>query len=462
MTRFLLASVLLVASPPGSRADEAAVHFTVRPMPAPKPALRYQLLPERAELNAGNAALGYLNCFKEQRTFFFAKEAIAERARYLAMPLAELPADRLRQYGGEALRQADWAARLDAVDWQYFPTGRDGGLGSVPWELGQLQVLASALRVRLRAEVAGRRFDDAIRTARTLFALSRHLGEHGTEVANFVGLWAAHQTLGGLEEMVQQPGCPNLYWALTDLPWPLVDLRKGIQGDYARVASELRLLRDDAPMTDSDIEAFVSHLAGILSFVREQEGEAPQNLRGQWQGRLRAFASDADRLGAARRRLIEAGCAEALVRRFPPSQLILLDERREFEVQRDERTKLLGLPLWQVDSLAGGLQGEGGGNGLFADLLPQTIRLCRARGQLERQIALLRHVEALRLHAAGHDGRLPARLCDISVPLPDDPFTGKPFDYTVEGPTAHLRGESRSGEGNKTRCRVHYQVMISR
>jgi hypothetical protein len=205
----------------------------------------------------------------------------------------------------------------------------------------------------------------------------------------------------------------------------------------------------------------VNHFASILSFVREQEGKAPHNLRDRWQGRLRAVARDADRLGAARRRLIEAGCAEALVRRFPTSQLILLDERHEFEVQWDERTKLLGLPLWHVDSLAGGLQEEEGSNGLFADLLPQTIELCRARAQLTRQIALLRHIEALRLHAARHDGKLPARLCDISVPLPDDPFTGKPFDYTVEGTTAHLRGESRSGEGSKARCGVHYEVMIS-
>ena len=149
-------------------------------------------------------------------------------------------------------------------------------------------------------------------------------------------------------------------------------------------------------------------------------------------------------------------------RPFPPEQLILLDERREFEVQQDERTKLLGLPLWQVDSLAGGLQAEEGGNGLFADLLPQTIELCRARSQLEQQIALLRHVEALRLHAARHGGKLPARLCDISVPLPDDPFTGKPFDYTVEGTTAHLRGESRSGAGSKAKSNVHYAVMITR
>jgi hypothetical protein len=462
MTRVLLAAVLLAAAPPDFRAGEAAVRFTVRPMPAPKPVLRYQLLPEWAELSPGNAAQGYLLCFMEQRTFFLGKEAVAERARYLAMPLAELPVARLREYGGAALRQADWAARLDSLGWQYVRPSRDLGIGEVPGELGQLQVLASALQVRFRAEVAGRRFDDAIRTAKTLFALSRDLGEHGTEVANLVGLWVAHLALGGLEEMVQQTGCPNLYWALTDLPWPLVDLRKGIQGDRALVAGELRLLRDDAPMLESDIEAFVSHLAGILSFMREQEGKAPHNLRGRLQGRLRAFANDADRLRAARRRLIEAGCAEALVRRFPPSQLILLDERREFEVQWDERTKLLAFPLCQIDSLASDPGGDRGENGPFADFLPRTIELCRARGQLERQIALLRHVEALRLHAAGHDGKLPARLCDTSVPLPVDPYTGKPFDYTVEGTTAHLRGESCSGVGSKARCKVHYEVMISR
>src|SRR5271168_4554881 len=118
MTRVLLTAVALAAFPLNSRAEEAAVRLTVRPMPAPKPALKYQLLPELRELKSGNAAQNYLKCFMEQRYFFFSKEAAAERARYETMPLGELPADKLRQYGGFILRQADWAARLDAVDWQ--------------------------------------------------------------------------------------------------------------------------------------------------------------------------------------------------------------------------------------------------------------------------------------------------------------------------------------------------------
>src|SRR5205085_1656341 len=119
-------------------------------------------------------------------------------------------------------------------------------------------------QVRFRAEVAGRHFDDALRTAKTMFALGRHLGDHPTEVADLVGLWVAHLGLGTLEEMVQQPGCPNLYWALTDLPCPLVDLRKGVQGDRTLVAADLRSLHDDAPMTETEIEEFVSHLSGVM------------------------------------------------------------------------------------------------------------------------------------------------------------------------------------------------------
>ena len=64
--------------------------------------------------------------------------------------------------------------------------------------------------------------------------------------------------------MIQQPGCPNLYWALTDLPAPLVDLRKGVQGDRTIVAADLRLLHDDTPMTDAEIAKFVSHWSGRM------------------------------------------------------------------------------------------------------------------------------------------------------------------------------------------------------
>jgi hypothetical protein len=456
MTRVLVAAMALTAFPPGSRGEAAAVRLTVQPMPAPKPALKYQLLPELRELKPGNAAQNYLKCFMEQRYFFFTKEAAAERARYQAMPLGELPADKLRQYGGFALRQADWAARLDAVDWQTLERIQNGGLETLPDELGPLQDLAAALHVRFRADVAGRHFDDAIGTAKTMFALARQLGEHPTEVADLVGMWVSHLALRALEEMVQQPGCPNLFWALTDLPCPLVELRKGVQGDRTLVAADLRSLRDDTPMTESEIEKFVSRVSGVMGFAREQAGLEPRSVR----ARLRARVSDPELVGAARQRLIEAGYGPDLVKTFPATQAILVDEKRDYEIERDERMKLLAVPLWQIDPSAGSEERATDSGGLFADLLPHIIKLRRTQGRLTQQIAILRHVEALRLHAALHDGKLPAKLSDISVPLPIDPVTGQPFVYNVDGTTAHIRCSSFHGDEKDPGCNNHYEVTL--
>ena len=92
--------------------------------------------------------------------------------------------------------------------------------------------------------------------------------------------------------------------------------------------------------------------------------------------------------------------------------------------------------------------------------MPVVDKVLRVRGRLDQRIGLLRHVEALRLHAAEHDGALPANLSEISVPLPVDPFTGKPFRYEAAGNTAHLRGTPPSGMEKDPSYHVHYEVTL--
>jgi hypothetical protein len=261
-----------------------------------------------------------------------------------------------------------------------------------------------------------------------------------------------------LREMVEQPGCPNLYWALTDLPSPLVDLRKGIQGDRAIVAAELRRIRSDAPMTDAELEAFVSRIAGAVSFARQQAGLPPASPRAGVQARAR----NAEILKAARSRVAAAGCPEKLVAQFPPLQVILLDDKHAYEIERDEREKLLPLPLWQLDWSAGADRPKEGRERLFADLLPAITKLRQSRGQLEQEIALLRLVEALRAVAALHDGKLPADLSALSLPPPLDPFTGAPFHYVLDGTSAHLKNDPLPDDHGGPDFKVHYVVTIDK
>ncbi|HEY7423464.1 MAG TPA: hypothetical protein VH682_04410 [Gemmataceae bacterium] len=458
------------------------VRLNVRPMLSPKPALKYLLLPEVRELKPGNPAQYYLRCFAEQRNFFFTKQSVKQRGRYQSMPLAELASEKLRDYGGNALRQVDWAARLNALDWEMVQRVQTEGMDLSLPELGPLRVLAAALQVRFRIEVAGGRFDNAVRAAKTMLAFARHLGEHPVESANLTGLSVADLTVDTLEEMVQQPGCPNLYWALTNLPRPLVDVRQGLQGSCTLVETELRPLRDDAVMTAEELEKVVSRLSGVMGFTREQAGQTPRGLRADLKARVadqQKIRAIRDRMFEPRRaalirrnrgeetprvyldRLFDLSYEKDLIQRFSPLQVILLDEKREYEIRRDEAMKLLALAPWQIDMLDGEGR-ERGGNGLFADLVPHVIPDRRAQGRLEQRIALLRHVEALRLYAAEHDGKLPEKLADIAVPLPHDPFTGKPFVYKREGTTAHLRGSPPRGEEKNPTYNVRYEIAIQK
>jgi hypothetical protein len=62
-----------------------------------------------------------------------------------------------------------------------------------------------------------------------------------------------------------------------------------------------------------------------------------------------------------------------------------------------------------------------------------------ARG--DRQVAVLRVIEAFRIYGASHGAKLPDRLSDIKeVPIPEDPITAKPFEYRRDGDKAFLSG----------------------
>jgi hypothetical protein len=457
--RTCLCFALLACFGVTSRADETTsnpellIRLNVPPARAPKPALRYLLLPELLEMNPGNPIQSYLKCFMEQHKFFFDKDSFERREKLLTMPLKELPARDLNDYGSFALRQADWAARLDAPDWQFLLTLRKDGVGSAIPEVQELRTLARALKVRFRAEVALGRFDDALRTAKTIFAMARHLSEHPVFVGELVGIAIAAVAIGPLEEMLEQPGCPNLYWALTNLPVPMVPINKGLEGERVGVLTEFRDLSDVAPMDADQIQKFIAHMDKILN----EPGKPSISPA------IEARAKDEKFVIAARRRLVEHGLPEERVMRFPALQVILLDEKREYEVRRDDTMKLMNVPIWQVRSLYAEVEEAKKTPTIFAETLAEAVfNVRKAQGRLDQRIALLRHVEALRLFAADHQGSLPATLSEVSVPLPDDPTTGKPFRYEVIANTGHLRGTPAFGDEKNPIANVHYEVSIQK
>jgi hypothetical protein len=436
-------------------ASETLIRLSVPPARAPKPALRYQLLPELKEMNPGNPIQNYFKCFMEQQRFFFDKEAYERREKFLAMPLKELPARELENYGGIALSQADWAARLDNPDWQILLKVKTDGVGLLLPDLQEMRPLAIALKVRFRAEVALGRFDNALRTAKTMFAMARHVGEHPTLVGSVVGMYIANLAIGPLEEMLEQPDCPNLYWALTNLPGPLVSLEKGMGGERALTLSEFGGLDDNAPMSADQLKTFIAHMDFLLG-----DGKPPKSSESRVRAWLEARTKDEGKIGAARDRLIECGLLKERLQWFPADQVILLDEKREYDARIDDIMKIVNLPAWQAEVLASQSK-VALAPALFADaLVPGVGGIRPTQVRLNQRIALLRHVEALRLYLAEHNGSFPANLSELTVPLPDDPFTGKPFGYERNGNTAHLRGTPPAAEQNNANYNLHYELTV--
>ena len=82
-----------------------------------------------------------------------------------------------------------------------------------------------------------------------------------------------------------------------------------------------------------------------------------------------------------------------------------------------------------------------GPTALFTSVIPALQAAMTSSLRIDRQVAVLRVMEALRLYAASHDGRFPESLDKIKeVPVPDDPATGEPFIYRAADSAAILHG----------------------
>src|SRR5262249_14110973 len=93
-------------------------------------------------------------------------------------------------------------------------------------------------------------------------------------------------------------------------------------------------------------------------------------------------------------------------------------------------------------------------------LQPALGKVLNARVRLDRRIAALTTIEAIRLHAAA-TGQLPASLDELrGAPPPLDPATGKPFAYSRAGDKALLSGPGLAGEKPNKSNTISYVLTL--
>jgi hypothetical protein len=127
---------------------------------------------------------------------------------------------------------------------------------------------------------------------------------------------------------------------------------------------------------------------------------------------------------------------------MPAAQVVLLYQVAMYDRLYEEMVKWNGLPYSLAspgfnradDLLKREIVRTGSpGMSLAGLLIPATRKVLEATNRVDRKIAALRVLEAIRLYAAEH-GRLPAQLAEITqVPVPMNPGSGAPFEYSSDG-----------------------------
>src|SRR5205807_5064204 len=125
------------------------------------------------------------------------------------------------------------------------------------------------------------------------------IGEHPTLIGDLVAITVAFQAIGPVEELIQQPGSPNLYWALTALPDPFIDLRKGLDGQRGLLLGLYSLIDETAPTSDEQLNRANQKLLAVLT----SEGVKVNDVE-TW---LKERLENEGWLTAARTRLVEHG-----------------------------------------------------------------------------------------------------------------------------------------------------------
>ncbi len=427
------------------RAEDKALRITVHPAPEPRPALKHQLLPEFLDRTPGNAAVDYGKVTAEQWAIFGNDEWWEENwAKRIDAPLAELRGQALEL--PIVFQTLDRAARREHCDWQ-VPI-REGSFYTILLpEVQQIRRFARLLGLRARIQIANGQFDEAVYTLQTGYALGRHVAEGPTIIHGLVGISICGIMSEYVLEMAQQPDAPNLYWALTMLPRPLVSGHRGIEAEMNAVPLTFPELRDLENTTRTPEQWRDSLQEFWEGFVPLASGSGPTERPEV----LTALVLKGYPM--AKQGLIERGRSPEQVEAMPVSQVVLLYTRETFEELRDDLFKWLYVPYWEshegVAEAIGRLKQSELENQevipLAARLLPALRRFASVVARNDRDIAVLRIIEALRMHAAAHEGRLPGKLGDLTVPVPIDPVTGRPFTYRVEDGTAVIEGPPLPG-----------------
>lgn len=458
--------------------DEKIIKLTIHPKDEAKPSLKIQLVPDAASQLEGNAALFYLKAmgFLEQNP---ARDKIremynqaSEQAKatgkqswefpphsYIDMHPMDYPKEAVREYV-DGLLGFQVPSLREARLYNGFSMSRnlalsDNPIGYLLPEMQALRELARVQRVRCRLAIAEDRVDDAIEIIGQQLTMSRHIGMDDFLVSHLVGVAVFGIACEDTLHLIAHSECPNLYWAFAQLPDPLVSPDRCLAFEREFVYLQIPKLKefDTTPRSQSYWTEFLADFAKRTSDI-DQYSEASDMViisKARGEQRIESIRKSIDEnVPKAKEYLLSRGIVtKQTVDSYPKEQLVFLALKDYYDVCRDDLFKLFYLPFdvarnrfaSKNEQMKNDRQQYGWFTGLAYGMLPSIDAFHTAQTRAKQRIALIQAIEAIRMAGAANGGKLIESLDDAPVPVPNDPFTGRPFAYQVVGDVATLSSE---------------------
>jgi hypothetical protein len=435
-----------------SAKEQKPVAIALYPAPEPKPALKYQLLPPLIERRPGNAAVWWNRVLAERAEVFcrfYADKGPWDKIdKWMQMPIG---APKEKEYREKVVKKEliyfpdmDRAARFESCNWE-LPLHEGDAINMLLPEAQQSRSYARIIAANTRYKIALGEYDQAVEKLQTGHALARDVAEGPTIIHALIGTAIVGLMDDQIEQFIQQPDAPNLYWALSTLPRPLIDYHLGFEGERFLLYltfPELENL-DKKVLSLEEADRLLAKVIGLC----KMEGFVGDKAKAKMPTKQEVAEKIYPR---AKQYLIDRGRSAAEVEALPKAQVVLVASMRVYDEIRDDVLKWAFLPYVEQGAGREAAIDHLMKNAPSREFLPIATQLLpalqaakTAETRIQWKLALLRIFEALRMYAANHDGRWPDRLDDIKeVPIPNNPFDGKPFLYRRDGDKAVLNCEA--------------------
>jgi hypothetical protein len=342
------------------------------------------------------------------------------------------------------LVQIEQAGRRMSCD--FNPTLERGVMCLLPHLKFLAHGLERSLWMLTLREIEQGKIDDALLNLRRGYVLADNINEP-VMVTALVSDGSTRMMNEALAVLLSHPNSPNLYWAIRELPPRRPTMRRAWDCERSWIFFQSEALkRFDAgeSLTAEDWRNIMYRDMGVVFTAMEKTYDFKS---------MKEIPHPDPIKDAAPEVLKQAQAHYASTHKVSADQAAAVDPAivlgeyyfHQFEVGVDRSSKLRMLPYDQLlpriaeaDRETNALRKNNPANPFLA-LVSTWQKAVSTFAKTDRQFAALAGVEAIRSYAAANGGALPKSLDDVTeTPVPENPMTGKQFEYRVENGVATL------------------------